>query len=170
MSPNFGEHFTSELPRTPLGRSSQHSTSRHSGEALSTVPHPPKLGHIGQTVNARGFANATCCTLQPLVARQCPGGDFGIVYCCPTAAKPSIIPLGPSIFLWDLQEKQSADERTRTVDLLQLRVCCRTCEPVLIRPAIWLIYAVIALSGNVCRPLRSALCQPTCGTVAVSFG
>jgi hypothetical protein len=118
MSPTFGEHFTSELPRTPLGRSSQHSTSRHSGEALSTVPHPPKLGHIGQTVNARGFANATCCTLQPLVARQCPGGDFGIVYCCPTAAKALDIRVGDFSLLRYLQEKQRADERTRTADLL----------------------------------------------------
>jgi hypothetical protein len=78
MSPTFGEHFTSELPRTPLGRSSQHSTSRHSGEALSTVPHPQKPRHIGQTVNARGFSYSTCCTLQPLVARQCRGRDIGI--------------------------------------------------------------------------------------------
>src|SRR5215213_3390079 len=67
-----------EEPRTPLGRSSQHSTSRHSGEALSTVPHPQKPGHIGQTVNARGFAYATCSTLQPLVARQFRGRGFGI--------------------------------------------------------------------------------------------
>src|SRR5215210_1205516 len=118
MSPTFGEHFTSDLPRTPLGRSSQHSTSRHSGEAFSTAPHPPKFGHIGQTFNARGFAYANCCTLQPLVARQCPGGGFGIVYCCPTAAKTSIIPLGPFIFLRDLQKKQRADERTRTAFLL----------------------------------------------------
>src|SRR5215210_6151996 len=122
MSPTFGEHFTSDLPRTPLGRSSQHSTSRHSGEAFSTAPHPPKFGHIGQTFNARGFAYANCCTLQPLVARQCPGGGFGIVYCCPTAAKTSIIPLGPFIFLRDLQKKQRADERTRTADLISLRV------------------------------------------------
>jgi hypothetical protein len=78
MSPTFGEHFTSELPRTPLGRSSQHSTSRHSGEALSTVPHPQKPRHIGQMVNARGFSYSTCCTLQPLVARQCRGRDIGI--------------------------------------------------------------------------------------------
>jgi hypothetical protein len=124
MSPTFGEHSTSELPRTLLGRSSQNSTSRHSGEALSIVGHPPKLGHIGQSVNARGFANATCCTLQPLVARQCPGGDFGIVYCCPNAAKPSIIPLEPFIFLGDLQEKQRADERTRTAYPCSLGVNC----------------------------------------------
>jgi hypothetical protein len=60
-------------------------------------------------------------------------------------------------------EYRRADERTRTAFLLQLRVCCRTCEPVLIRPAFWLIYAVFALSGNVCRPLGSALYQPGCG-------
>src|SRR5215217_5690408 len=124
MSPTFGEHSTSELPRTLLGRSSQHSTSRHSGEALSIVGHPPKLGHIGQTVNSTGFANATCCTLQPLVARQCPGEGFGIVYCCPTAAKPSIISLEPFIFLGDLQEKQRADERTRTAYPCSLGVNC----------------------------------------------
>src|SRR5215211_3958060 len=66
----------------------------------------------------RGFAYTTCCSPQPLVARQCQGRSFGIVYCCPNAAKPSIIPLGPYIFLWDLQEKQRADERIRTADLL----------------------------------------------------
>jgi hypothetical protein len=92
-----------QLRRTPFGRSSQGSTSRHSGEAFSTVGHPPKLGHIGQTVNARGSAYATCCALQPLVARQCKGRGFGIES---AAAKPSIIPLGPFIFLRDLQEKR----------------------------------------------------------------
>jgi hypothetical protein len=65
-----------ELLRTPLRRSSQHSASQHLGEAFSTVPHPPKPGYIGQTVNARGFAYATCCNLQPLVASRCRG--FGI--------------------------------------------------------------------------------------------
>jgi hypothetical protein len=59
-----------ELRRTPLGRNSQYSTSRHSGEAFSKVPHPPKLGHIVQTVNARGLAYTIRYTLQPLVARQ----------------------------------------------------------------------------------------------------
>jgi hypothetical protein len=28
---------------------SENSSSRHSGEGFSMVPHPPKLGHIGQT-------------------------------------------------------------------------------------------------------------------------
>jgi putative transposase len=40
-------------------RTSENLASRRSGEASSTVAHPPKLGHIGQTVNARGFAYAT---------------------------------------------------------------------------------------------------------------
>jgi hypothetical protein len=48
-------------PGTRIGRSSENVPSRHSGEGFSTVPHPPKLGHIGQTVNARGFTYATCC-------------------------------------------------------------------------------------------------------------
>ena len=76
-----------DLRRIPSRRSSQNSPSRHLGEALSTVPHQPKPGHIGQTINARGFAYATCCTLQPLVASRCRGQGFRIVYCCPTAAK-----------------------------------------------------------------------------------
>jgi hypothetical protein len=37
-------------------------------QASSTLRHLPKPGHIGQTVNARGFAYATCSTLQPLLA------------------------------------------------------------------------------------------------------
>jgi hypothetical protein len=39
-------------------------------------------------------------------------------YCCPTAAKSSIILLGAVIFLLLLQVKRRADERTRTADLL----------------------------------------------------
>src|SRR5215204_1020120 len=95
-----------ELLRAPLGRSSQYSTSRHPGEAFSTEPHGPKLGYVGQTLHARGFANATCCVLPPLIERECKGRGFGTVYCCPTAAKPSIIPLGLFIFLRVLQEKR----------------------------------------------------------------
>jgi hypothetical protein len=115
MSPTFGEHFTSELPRTPLGRSSQHSTSRHSGEALSTVPHPQKPRHIGQMVNARGFSYSTCCTLQPLVARQCRGRDIGIESTADKALDTHIVCFS---FLRDLQVQKRADERTRTADLL----------------------------------------------------
>jgi hypothetical protein len=44
------------------------------------------------------------------------------VYCCPTAANPSIIPLALFSFLQDLQEKQRADERTRTANVISLRV------------------------------------------------
>jgi hypothetical protein len=121
MSPTFGEHFTSELPRTPLGRSSQHSTSRHSGEALSTVPHPQKPRHIGQMVNARGFSYSTCCTLQPLVARQCRGRDIGIESTADKALDTHIVCFS---FLRDLQVQKRADERTRTADLISLRVRC----------------------------------------------
>src|SRR5215213_5904315 len=67
-----------ELLRAPLGRSSQYSTSRHPGEAFSTEPHGPKLGYIGQTLHARGFANATCCVLPPLIERECKGRGFGL--------------------------------------------------------------------------------------------
>src|SRR5215213_5205054 len=93
--PQAGDHLQSPqpwrrsgvLPRTPSTRSSQNSASRHLGEAFSTVPHPPKPGYIGQTVNARGVAYATCGALHTLVAHQAKGRSFGIVYCCPTAAK-----------------------------------------------------------------------------------
>jgi hypothetical protein len=40
------------------------------------------------------------------------------VYCCPAAAKAPDIDIGGFLFLWDLQEKRRADERTRTADLL----------------------------------------------------
>src|SRR5918912_474875 len=78
------------LRRILSRRSSQNSTSRHLGEALSTVPHQPRPGHVGQTIDARGFAYATCCTPQPLVARRCRGQGFRIVYLCPTAAKTPV--------------------------------------------------------------------------------
>jgi hypothetical protein len=39
-------------------------------------------------------------------------------YCCPTAAKSLVFALRVLGFLQDLQEKQRADERTRTADLL----------------------------------------------------
>ena len=64
-----------------LAKFAERLSSRHSGEAFSTMPHPPKPGHIGQTVNARGFAYATCYALQPFAAHQRKGRGFGIVYC-----------------------------------------------------------------------------------------
>jgi hypothetical protein len=68
---------------------------------------PTKPGtYVGQQVSR--LASAVYCSVRLLVQG----------YCCPTTAKPSIIPLGPFIFLQDLQEKQRADERTRTADLL----------------------------------------------------
>src|SRR5215216_4183910 len=99
-------------------RTSENSTSRHLGEAFSTVPHPPKPGHIAQRVNAIGFAYATCCTLQLLVARQCRGRSYGIVYCLRTADKALDTNIVVFSFLLDLQENQRADERARTADLL----------------------------------------------------
>jgi hypothetical protein len=53
-----------------LAKFAERLPSRHSGEAFSTMPHLPKLGHVGQTVNARGFAYATRCARQPLVAHR----------------------------------------------------------------------------------------------------
>ena len=50
---------------------------RNSGGAFSTVPHPPKPRHIGQTVHARGFAYATCYALQPFAAHRCKGRGLG---------------------------------------------------------------------------------------------
>jgi hypothetical protein len=109
-----------QLCRVLLRRSSQYSTSRHSGEAFSTVGHPPKLGHIGQPVNARGFAYATCCALQPHVARQFRGRGFGIESTADNAPDANI---GDFLFLRVLQVKKRADERTRTADLISLGVC-----------------------------------------------
>ena len=57
---------------------------------------------MGQTVNARDRIRRS--------------------YCCPTAAKSLVFALRVLGFLRDLQEKQRADERTRTAYLLQLRV------------------------------------------------
>src|SRR5215213_1067959 len=58
--------------RTPFQtvswRSSHNAASRLLDQASSTLRHPPKPGDIAQTLNARGFAYATCYTLQPLLA------------------------------------------------------------------------------------------------------
>ena len=68
--------------------------------------HPPKLGHIVQTVNATGLAYATCGALQQLVARQCRGHGFGIVYCLRTADEAPDTNTEVFIFLRDLQENE----------------------------------------------------------------
>jgi hypothetical protein len=41
------------------------------------VPHPPKPRHIAQMVNARGFAYAARCALQPLGECQCKDEALG---------------------------------------------------------------------------------------------
>ena len=107
-----------ELRRTPFWRTSQNAASRHLDQAISTVLHPPKPGLIGQRVNAIGFAYANRCTLQPLVARQCRGRSYGIVYCLRTADKALDTNIVVFSFLRVLQAKKRADERTRTADLL----------------------------------------------------
>jgi hypothetical protein len=76
------------------------------------------LGHIGQTVNARGFVYATCCALHTLVAHQAKGRGIGIDYCWRTADKTADTNIGSFLFLRVLQAKKGADERTRTADLL----------------------------------------------------
>jgi hypothetical protein len=68
-------NFLRELLRTPLRRSSHNAASRLLDQASSTLRHPPKPEHIGQTVNARGFAYATCYTLQSLLARGSSTAD-----------------------------------------------------------------------------------------------
>jgi hypothetical protein len=110
------------LPRISYRRSPENTSSTHSGEAFSTMPHLPKRGHIGQTVNARGFTYDNCCALQPLLECQRKGQGTWIVYCCPTAAKAPDMDIGCFYFLRDLQARKRADERTRTADLLHLRV------------------------------------------------
>jgi hypothetical protein len=105
-------------PRISYRRSPENTSSTHSGEAFSTMPHLPKRGHIGQTVNARGFTYDNCCALQPLLECQRKGQGTWIVYCCPTAAKAPDMDIGCFYFLRDLQARKRADERTRTADLL----------------------------------------------------
>jgi hypothetical protein len=43
-----------------FGDTHYENCSSHSGGAFSTMPHPPKPSHIGQTVHTRGSAYATC--------------------------------------------------------------------------------------------------------------
>jgi hypothetical protein len=51
--------------------------------------------------------------------REGDGGSLGtVVYCLHIADTPDVARVGDFLFLWDLQEKRRADERTRTADLL----------------------------------------------------
>jgi len=72
----------SELRRTPYLRSSQILSSSHSGGASSTMSHPPKSRHIGQSFHTRGSAYATCCALQPFAAHRRKGRGLGTVSYC----------------------------------------------------------------------------------------
>jgi hypothetical protein len=82
------------LPRSPTPRTPIAPKVKRYGRgcyAPARVPQPPKPRHIAQTVNVRGSAYATRCTLQPLVARQCRGRGFGLASTADVLlTKPSI--------------------------------------------------------------------------------
>jgi hypothetical protein len=61
-----------------------------------------------------------------------------------------------------LMRNKGADERTRTADLVSLRVCLRTFQPMLVRTEIVLFWAVFSnLEASLC-PLCSSAYQPGC--------
>ena len=81
-------------------------------------------------------------------------------YCCPTAANPPLLVPKALADLWYLQEKQRAGERTRTADLLQLRVIhqalqrvARGCKSRISKPISLLWFA------ECCTVLHSRWCQ-----------
>src|SRR5215208_8377246 len=51
--------------------------------------------------------------------------------------------------------------------LLQLRVCRRTFQTILVHPVIWLICGVFGVSEVIWRPLRTGVCRPGCTMVAL---
>ena len=55
---------------------------------------------------------------------RCPLEKLLLPYCCQSPDTNN----RPLYFLWDLQVKKRADERTRTADLLQLRVIGRVLQ------------------------------------------
>jgi hypothetical protein len=83
------------------------------------MPHPPKLRHIGQTVNGRACACATCRALQTLVARRCKGHKaFG------QSSAEVLLTTPPTQPSWALrfcrfcrQKKESRRADLRTADL-----------------------------------------------------
>ena len=109
---NFGELRQREVRRTRLL-----GTWAKLFRLCRTRPNPATSVRRSMPED-RGFAYATCCSQQQLVARQGRGRGFGIVYCLRTADKAPDTNTEVFIFLQDLQEKRRADERTRTADLL----------------------------------------------------
>jgi hypothetical protein len=80
------------------------------------------LGHASITMTLDRYSR----WIATMGRHSADGMDEALVsYCCPIAAKPSITLLGAVLFLQDLQEKRRADGRTRTGDLVALRVCGR---------------------------------------------
>jgi hypothetical protein len=104
-------------------------------------------------------------TFDRLSRRERDGRGFGVA----TAAKPPIILPRTFLFLWVLQVKERADERTRTADLTSLRVISQALQglagvcksPILKRVS--LLY--LALS---CTVLRSRWCQSGVNVILVS--
>src|SRR5215216_2259732 len=64
------------LPRIHLLRTRVNSSKEGTAPCAATA----ETRALGQTVNAREFSYSTCCTLQPLEARQCRGRGFGIEF------------------------------------------------------------------------------------------
>jgi len=75
VGPSLCELLRITLPRTRVNKVKRKGRGCY---APARVPQQPKPRHIAQMVNAKGVAYATRCTLQPLLARQCRGGGFGI--------------------------------------------------------------------------------------------
>jgi hypothetical protein len=75
------------------------------------------------------------------------------VYCCPTATNPPSLVPKALIFLWYLQEKRRADERTRTSDLTSLRVIIRMfldvacCCTTLVSKVVSISHAYLRVAG-----------------------
>jgi hypothetical protein len=169
-------HRSKELPSdllgTPSRRSSQNPSSGHSGGAFSTMPYPPKPWHVGQTVHTRGSAYATRCMpchhLQHTDARDEALGHYSTAYVLLT--KPPMFWSEAFRFLQVLQVKKRADERTRTADLLQVRVIGRALQRLAraCKSRISRRHSLLWVAGC-CTVLRSQWYQrgikhPSCGT------
>jgi hypothetical protein len=100
-------------PRNRIGQSSESLPSRHPGKVFRQCR---TNRNSGTRVNARGSAYpaVVSCTL---VAKQATNLRLATADNAPDTNTEGFT------FLQDLQEKQRADERTRTADLVSLRVC-----------------------------------------------
>jgi len=84
---------------------------------------------------------------------------------CPArGSRPTVRRFTPFAYLARISRIDKAHERTRTADLLQLRVCLRTFYPVLLRPGIPLVSAVFDDPGVPLCPFCTSVYQPGCST------